>query len=65
MIAWPDPISLFERRMSAKQTMRLVALSVAVFGLLGLGTVHAGSLNMTGTWEGFTACDELKGGIYP
>jgi len=34
------------------------------FRSLRLGTVQAGALNMTGTWEGFTACDELKGGEF-
>ena len=47
-----------------KKMIKLIVLSMAVFGLLGLGTVQAGSLNMTGTWEGFTACDELKGGEF-
>lgn len=50
--------------MNGKKTIKLVALTIAVLGLLGLGTVHADSLNMTGTWEGFAVCDELKGGEF-
>lgn len=50
--------------MNGKKTIKLIALSMAIFGLFGLGTVQAGSLNMTGTWKGFTACDELKGGEF-
>ena len=50
--------------MNGKKMIKLIVFSVAVFGLFGLGTVQAGSLNMTGTWEGFTVCDELKDGVF-
>lgn len=60
----PTNLRRKEKKMNGKKTIKLIALTMAVFGLFGLGTVQAGSLNMTGTWEGFTVCDELKGGEF-
>jgi len=60
----PTNLRRKEKKMNGKKTIKLIALTMAVFGLFGLGAVQAGSLNMTGTWEGFTACDELKGGVF-
>ena len=64
IILEPTNLQRKEKKMNGKKTIKLIALTMAVFGLFGLGAVQAGSLNMTGTWEGFTACDELKGGEF-